>query len=224
MVTLISALATIMLVYGGYTIYAENKYDFEDEVTVDTILEYHEEMNDLFNKNLKAVVDILKDPKGTENPKLQSPCQMKDFQEPDGTIKCEKKCMDDPENVSTYCVSVQAMDRYMRYIAHLNELLGSLNFESMGWSELRLTPVTDLIYQSVLSRDAAIEADIEQSRRVMEGTLAAYNEFMTAYPIHIRYKAVIKNLIKYKNKMKDIRQQVVQFPSTFIDATSTKCE
>lgn len=222
-ITLLTAFITMMLVYGGYTIYAEKKYDFENAIDARVMTAYHDEMNKLFNGKLSSAVKILKNPEGVNSPLLKSPCTASEFKEKGGIDKCEKKCMDNPENASTYCVSVQAMDRYMRYIALLNSIQGSVNFESLGWTELRITPITETLYKEVLNRNTAIDTDIETSRRVMEATLAAYDEFLTAYPIHMRYKTIIGNLIKYKNKLRDIRTEVIKFPSTFIDTTSTKC-
>ena len=225
LVTLIIAMITTVAIYGGYTIYAADKYAFEDTTTSETMDLYREEMNTLFNDSLTQVVAILVKPEeGLQSPNLlQSPCVANDFAKDGGKETCENMCRDNPDNVSTYCVSVRAMDRYMKYIFHLGEIQGSVNFESIGLAEMRLTPLTDAVYRLTLARDSEIDAEIERSRRVLESTLTAYNEFMTAYPIHRQYQEVIKNLIKYKNKLKNIRDYVIQFPSTFIDTTSTKC-
>jgi len=223
LVTFVSAIITMMVVYSGYTIYAEKTYEFEDYVDEKVISTYHDEMNDLFNKKIATMVKILKNPEGVNNPNLKSPCVASDFQEEGGVQKCEQSCKNNPDNVSTYCVSVEAMDMYMKYVIHLNKIKQDIGFESILSAEMKLTPVTDLAYQLLLKREEAITKDIEISRRVLEATLTAYNEFMTAFPIHTRYQTVIKNLIKYKNKLKDIREQIKKFPSTFIDTTGTKC-
>jgi len=212
-----------MIVYGGYTIYAAKTYDFEEYMNENVISEYHDEMNDMFNKKIAAMVKILKNPEGVNDPNLESPCGAADFQEDGGVKKCEQICRNNSGNVSTYCVSVEAMDMYMKYIFHLNKIRKAIGFESVWSAEMKLTPVTDLAYQLLLKREEAIDKDIEISRRVLEATLTSYNEFMTAFPVHTRYQTVIKNLIKYKNKLKDVREQIQKFPSTFIDTTGTKC-
>ncbi|MFA6917883.1 MAG: hypothetical protein WC285_03560 [Candidatus Gracilibacteria bacterium] len=228
LVTLVTALITMMAVYSGYTIYAEGKYNFEDPINADTMRLYHEGMNDLFNTKLEKVVEILDEPegpgKGIDNDLLRSPCTAEDFKKVGGTLECEQKCLDNPDNVSTYCVSVEATDRHIRYITHLTKLQTSVNFDSIWAAELRVIPLTDVVYNGILARNSAIDEDISRSREVLEATLAAYNEFITAYPIHIQYKTIIRNLITYKNKLKDVRSEVVLFPSSFIDTTSTKCE
>ncbi|MDD3862178.1 MAG: hypothetical protein PHP74_04825, partial [Candidatus Gracilibacteria bacterium] len=106
---------------------------------------------------------------------------------------------------------------------HLGKIQSSIDIESLGLTSGLLAPTTNLIYTALSARDEKINQDIEESRRVLEATLSAYNEFMIAYPIHKQYQVVIKNLIKYKNKLKDVRDYIIQFPSTFIDVTSTKC-
>ena len=213
-----------MAIYSGYTIYAGETYDFQKVTTVDTMVRYHGAMNTLFNESLEKAVKTLDDPKkGLFNPNLQSPCVASDFQKIGGGAKCEDKCKKNADNVSTYCVSVRATNMYLAYIGHLGQLQGTVNFESLGWAELRIIPATDLLYQAILARDEKITKDIEESRRVLEATLGAYNEFMISYPIHKQYQVVIKNLIKYKNKLKDIRDSLIQFPSSFVDTTATKC-
>lgn len=214
-----------MTIYGGYTIYAEGKtYDFQKITTIDSMVRYHEAMNTLFNESLEKVVKILDDPeKGLLNPDLQSPCGSDDFQKDGGSKKCEELCEGSENNVSTYCVSVKATDMYLSYIGHLGQLQGTVNFESLGWTKMTVIPATDLVYQAILARDEKITKDIEESRRVLEATLGAYNEFMVSYPIHKQYQVIIKNLIKYKNKLKNIRRYIIEFPSTFIDTTATKC-
>ncbi|MDD3861690.1 MAG: hypothetical protein PHP74_02255, partial [Candidatus Gracilibacteria bacterium] len=183
--TLITALLTTMVIYGGYTIYAAGKYDFEKNKTLNTIALYHNEMNNLFNKSLAKVALILKDPeKGILNPSLQSPCVASDFQKPNGAGNCEKKCRDDAENVSTYCVSVRALDMYMAYMIHLGKIQSSIDIECLGLTSGLLAPTTNLIYTALSARDEKINQDIEDSRRLLEATLSAYNEFMIAYPIH----------------------------------------
>lgn len=222
-ITLITTIIATMTIYGSYTIYAGETYEFQKVNTINTMVLYHEAMNKLFNKSLEKAVKMLDDPKILSKDKnnLQSPCKASDF--PKEAKKCEKLCESNTDNVSTYCVSVRATDMYLAYIGHLGQLQGSVNFESLGWAELRVIPATDLLYQAILARDKKITKDIEESRRVLEATLGAYNEFIIAYPIHKQYQTVIKNLIKYKNKLKDIRKYLIQFPSTFVDTTSTKC-
>ncbi|MBI4231647.1 hypothetical protein HY605_00320 [Candidatus Peregrinibacteria bacterium] len=57
----------------------------------------------------------------------------------------------------------------------------------------------------------------------MKATVGAYNEYRLAYPMHKKYEEVIDNLIEYKDATEDIKQEVMQFPGKFIDATTSQC-
>ena len=233
LVTLVASFITMSVVYGGYTIYAAGEHEFEKTTDESAMELYHTEMNTLFNDKFAAAVTILKEKgvlnpngtnngKGVYNPKLKVPAAC-DFAAENGAQKCKQICKDDTSNISPYCVSIQSLDTYIRYTLHLQQIQGTIDFSNLGGGAMRMTPVTDLVYRQIQKRDDEINKDIEQSRRVLEVTLAAYNEFLTAYPIHTQYSLIIKDLIKYKNKLKDIRFLIDQFPSTFTNTTSTKC-
>jgi hypothetical protein len=226
LVSLITAFVTMTFVYSGYTIYAADQYKFEKVTNSKAIDFYHEEMNSFFNGKFAAAVKILNetgDDKGVNNPLLKSPCQASDFAAPGGAAVCKQACKNQTDNISPYCVSIQSMNIYLKYMMHLKSIQGTIDFGSLGGGAMRMTPVTDIVYQAIASRDAEIDKDIESSRRVLEATVATYNEFLTAYPIHKQYNLIINHLVKYKNKLKDLRYEMIQFPSTFIDTTSTKC-
>ena len=80
--------------------------------------------------------------------------------------------------------------------------------------------------QKALEISARLEAIVrekETAKRALDQTLAAYNELRTAWPMHKKYMKIYDSLIKYRDKMVEIRNQVEEFPSKFIDASTTKC-
>lgn len=80
--------------------------------------------------------------------------------------------------------------------------------------------------QQALTMSARLEAIAREktaAKRALDQTLAAYNELRTAWPMHQKYMRIYDSLIKYRDKMVEIRNQVEEFPSKFIDASTTKC-
>lgn len=202
-----SAFATMILVYGGYTIYAAANENFAFEspalgfLTVKNM--YHAEMNNYFNEKLEKLNEILEKDNFTEDKNFQAPAT-------------EAEC--DQENVSSYCVSMGATDRYVSYVRTLNGVKGYLP------SVPGLSPTAGYLLSADERRKADVDAEIQKAQEIMDAAISVYNEFRLAYPMHKEYRKVINNLIKYKLALREIHQEVVSFPSKFHDATSDQCE
>lgn len=206
--------------------YANDPYNFERiggknnaEPFTEAQRLYHNGMNDFFNKKLARVVELMKNPVGfvqvehlycvDRNGKDMSPDE------------CARGCFED--DVSTFCVSMQALDQYRAYLNTMYYIQTYWSADSQWWALMKLTLIAD-VQSYMADRDAKIADDISNSQLILESTLKAYNEFLSAYPVHKIYEDVIKNLIKYKNKLKQIRLEVEKYPATFVDTTSTKCQ
>lgn len=202
LVTFLTAILTIFVMYGGYSIYAINEPDFTDVTT-----NYHFEMNAFFNTKLEKLVEMIDEDEEFFNDV--------DFKVPSGANpdNYSEKCSED--NVSSYCVSMQALEIYLNYVNTLNGLKGTV---PKGASTL------DEAFNYVAYRDQEMDEEVEEARMVMEATIAAYDEFKMAYPMHKQYELIIRNLVKYKLELKKVRYQVARFPEKFIDATSSDCE
>lgn len=80
--------------------------------------------------------------------------------------------------------------------------------------------------QKALEISARLEAltrEKQDAKSALDETLSAYDELRTAWPMHKKYMAIYQSLLKFRDKMVEIRHQVEMFPSKFIDATTTKC-
>lgn len=172
---------------------------------------YHEEMNELFNNKLEILLNLLKEKDFEKYPAFQTPGNV--------TIDNYKElCAID--NVSTYCVSMQALDVYIGYIKVLDRVKSYVPFELPGGDN----GIISKVFKESGKRNTAIANEAENARKVMEATIGAYNEFRLAYPMHKKYEQIIKDLVKYKQKIKHIRSEVIEFPIKFVDATSTSCK
>lgn len=239
-VTFVSAILTVMLVYGGYTIYALGQYAFQGQPFLwSAKLIYQRQMNDFFNEKTTSFLAIYKaDPaKAFEDPRMKSP----ELEDPSDLKKAREKCMEDKKNLTVYCVSVQALDMYIAYRSTLENIRANIPPETLiqaqsiipipGGTPIVLpgvstvvTPTLTVAMEVLNIREQAIGKEIENARKELEAVVAVYDQFLFNWPIHVKLNETKKELITYKNKLKKIRQKIERFPGKFVDATSTKCE
>jgi len=208
--TLIFSILTLFVLYGGYTIFAADEYSFEAPGWgfYPVKNEYHDTMNDYFNDKIELFLET----------ELSSPDQIPP---PDG------KCYE--ENVSTYCVAMEAVDIFTAYMNTLDDVTSpilsinrdvSMQYPGMG------DPFATLgdTFSMAASIDNAIDAERVEAEKVMDMTIAAYNEFRLAYPMHKKYEDLISLLYKYRDMLEDVTKKTMDFPDEFIDATSKSCK
>lgn len=199
---------TACALLSGYAFVSAEEFSFESPSLGFYAVKilYHEQMNDYFNKKIGAFVDT----------ELDDPAQ---FPPTDGGICTE-------ENVSTYCVSMGALDRYVAYMKTLNGVSSTVLSLS---KDIPMTPgaPTNLltsILSAATSTDDLIKKERNDSLSTMEATINAYNEFRMAYPMHLKYKEIISDLYKYRDLLSDFRSKVSSFPAEFSSVTSDSCK
>jgi len=200
-------IAAIVVVtgYSGYVIYADTINEYIDGFadngdSFETVRRnYHNTMNDYFNEKVDLFLKLIKTKNYVNSPDFKS----------DG--ECSET------NVSSYCVSMGALDLYMSYVKTLLEVKSKL-------PKLDNSSKLESIFSDVSLRDAKIEKEIEDAKVVMEEALKVYDEYKTAYPMHLEYEKIIKSLNKFKVAIKNVREEVDRFPGKFIDATSPTCK
>ena len=85
LISFLTAITTIVVIYGGYSTFAEEPYSFEsDEIKMfgDACIYYHSDMSDYFNEKFKAAYDLMKNKKDffeSENRKLLEPPSEEDI-------------------------------------------------------------------------------------------------------------------------------------------------
>jgi|GEM_PF-934296 len=246
-VTFLTAVLTVMMIYGGYTIYAATEYTFQKQKTVKVARAfYRKEMNDLFAKKLDAFLDLY-ETKGTSafsNSRMKPP----EIDDPpkSGSADCDKaadgvvdgnydkacvladKCRKATDNLSTFCVSVEALDIFIAYRGTLEAIRSNIYIPLSVQTGLAPTDVLTGGLASVnriyTNQQEAIATEIDNSRKELDAVVSLYDQFVFNWPIHVKLNETKKELITYKNKLKKIRQKLERFPGKFVDATSTKCE
>lgn len=247
---LISLIISFFVSYGSYTIFAgpvdytlskicpDNYEADKDNEAGDGLFEpieaslgftcakavYHRRMNTYFNDKLEKLVE---GKVSSLPPQVKAPEDLEKF-----TVdKFREVCGKEGENVSTYCVSMGALELYSNYLVTLQNIQKDLpqpqeimdpQSDVNNTFLAKYTPISAVI-NSIANRYDEVTKEIELSQKVMEATIAAYEEFRTAYPMHQEYEKIIKDLVQYKNKLKSLRHDIMLFPGKFIDATSKSC-
>lgn len=136
-----------------------------------------------------------------------------------------KDCPADGRNFSTYCVAQDLLTNetygYIAYRRALDCRRGQLYDSSQKGEDTYADQGQAALMMS--ARLEAIAREKTAAKRALDQTLSAYNELRTAWPMHKKYIQIYDSLIKYRDKLVEIRNQVEEFPSKFIDASTTKC-
>lgn len=208
-ISLITLVLTMSVGLGSYTLYAANtapNYKFKDATTFSNAQSvYHSSMNQFFNDKLDAGFKLMeKDKKYYKN---------KDFIAPAEGEACSDS------NLSSYCVSIQALKIYSSYVDTLEAISGKLPLGELPEGATQIDAINQLNISS-----EHLNEEVENSKKVLMAAVSTYDEFRIAYPLHQYFDVIINSLNKYKIALKKIRDGLSTFPSKFIDATSAQCE
>ncbi|MBU1992477.1 MAG: hypothetical protein ABH856_01170 [Patescibacteria group bacterium] len=194
----IIALMLAMLTVFGVTP-VSGAFEVNDEMDVfELATAYHESVNELFNAKAKKLI--------TEDETANK------------ESLDEEECLKTDNNVSTFCVAVQAIDLYEQYKDELYKRWDPTQKDIENSESL-----TDALSNTSSKRDF-IKEQVAKSKVALDMTLSAYNELRWSFELHKQYKQVIKDLLKYRDKLADVRQYVEQYPARFADATTPYCQ
>lgn len=171
--------------------------------TEETITAYHTRMNELFNDKIDLLINNYDKAVDTV---------------PEISQECEEN------NVSTYCLSELAVKEFFSFreamIARKQEFEVPSKIEGEIKQDQLITDLANL----QTGKDELISTEIDVAYETMDSALKAYNELHRAYPLHKKYKEIIKELEKYRDMLTEIRHQIEFFPNKFIDASTTQCK
>lgn len=180
-----------------FALAASSPYENDKLSLYDVGLLYHTRMNDLFNSKLKLLNE---GEKGGGTGKT-----------PDGD-ECPEN------NYSTYCLAMTASKEYEQFKAALEKRRKIVDLGT--GTNLSLQEVTIQAFSKV----SEIDRELARSKKALDSALANYNELRIAYPMHLQYTELIKNLTEYNKKLTNLRKEVEKLPGKFIDATTAECK
>ena len=189
----------LMVIYGTVNLYAaatSSPYENDKLSLYEVTKLYHKRINDLFNAKIKLLTE---GEKGSGTGKT-----------PDGD-ECPEN------NYSTYCLAMTAAKEYEMLKAALEK---RKQIVELGEEE---RPTLEAVTMQAFAKINEIDLELARSRKALDTALETYNELRIAYPMHLQYQELIKNLTEYNKKLSDLRKQVEKFPGKFIDATTTEC-
>jgi hypothetical protein len=215
----------------GIEMSENSKYRVSELDTEEIMTMYHKHVNDTFNENVKKMITGLNQSAGATTP---DPNNIP----PD----IGEECTD--SNYSTFCVAKRLLSGeeygYLQYAKAL-ECKKHYVFDTekdekdytdyvsyvatFGDDPESKYPAQYQVQKTLQISDKLEEIDREiiASKQALDTTLATYDELKTAWLMHTQYMAIYKSLLKYRDKLVEIRHHVEEFPSKFIDVTTTAC-
>lgn len=221
LVSLLVASLTVVFLYGGYSIYAsdnDEEYNFKARGIpfVLRTFRYNMTMNRYFNDKMEKFHDLLEE-EGEDFFRHDNFLVPRDIDPVKDDLEIVlEKCGE--ENISTYCVSIGALAIYMDYVRFLESLLGTLEVPPGDFFTAKE------ILDFSMDRNEKIREEIENAQKVMQATVSVYNEYKLAYPMHKKYREIIRKLAEYRAAMRSINNQMAHFPVKFINVTSSQVE
>ncbi len=210
---------------------------YKDSLSLEGMISlYHETMNKKFNEYIARMIS------------QQSEAAKSSKVDPDGFPPKEGEVCTE-QNYSTFCIAQTLLTNksyghtvYRQALrCRKNSLVNGIQDKSTWdqWTEINAKPIDAVAgtdYESTVSaslltqravqastRLKVIDMELSASKETLDQTLSAYDALRTAWPMHQKYMAIYQSLLKYRDKMSEIRHQTDQFPSKFIDATTTQC-
>lgn len=77
---------------------------------------------------------------------------------------------------------------------------------------------------SYFNRTTNINQALDTAKKTLDQTLSAYDQLRMAWPMHQQYVQIYADLVKYRDKIVNIRHETDIFPQKFVDVTTTACE
>jgi hypothetical protein len=217
-----------------------NKYLEHRKNISSMVLDYHETLNKLFNERIKA----LNEEKDIEKLlKLVVP--------PVRNKKGVRECVgeDGKPNLSTFCLAESGMLQFFQLRAALEETRELLQTDAANKFE-RINAEAQKDIDAIEEREPLIEAtafgpnhyfkaailndvgialqrvevEIDVAEKTLDQSLAAYNEFQMALPLHRKNQEIIRALEDYRDQVAKVRDEITVFPDKFTNVSTTQCQ
>lgn len=214
-----SALITTLIIFGVYGAFASAKdytFDNPDLGFYGVKLQYHVDMNNYFNNKIKLFLKT-------------KPDDLKNYAIPANLDKNKDQCLKDEykNNVSTYCVAMGALNLYEIYSETLDQIAPKL-LESQSKTNVAVIGTVPGTLSSLFAEFDTTKSKVAEEKanamKVLDMTVSAYNEFRLAYPLHLKYELITKELYTYVDNLKKLRNSLSSFPAKFINSSSQSCK
>ena len=173
----------------------------------DAIVQYHTQVNDMVNE---FVYILLTEAEPNIKP-----------------VSDDSECEDG--NVSTYCLAVKINDELLGFEEYMVSRYGELAEAAEGEDEY--LSLEEMIEASA-SKETKIAEELTAAEDSLDLLLYTYNQIQIVYPVHKIFVgdggkdegSLLGALNNFNKSLRDVRDEVEVFPSTFNDATTVKCQ
>lgn len=188
---------------------------------------YHAQINCRFNLKIKRMRALGKTGKKED---LEALITLLD--PPPPIIEAEtgaqtgRKSCDGAENLSTYCLAMDATKEFSDFRDALTVVRRKIKTEVGSRSPTQTGGGMSQAQRNLVAENQKanrIDNEITIAQKALDEGLAAYNELQMALPLHMKYQALIEALEGYRDKISAIRKQVDLYPTTFLNVSTTKC-
>lgn len=170
--------------------YNPEKSDYKEKTFSEIRNKYHEDINKLFDDSTQKMIDAVEG----ENDLAQI-CT-----ETSITKKVKKA-------VSTYEISQMAFCRYARYKHILDAKSGDIvnqNINDPDIQALLKNPDDNLqtdYFEALQLYQDEMATELDIAKISLENALAVYDEMMLMYPLHMRFRCIISDLLKFREHL-----------------------
>lgn len=178
------------------------KYYTEYSATLDKEKEaYHAYLNLQFEKKVAAIATTIK--------------KAKDFDKE----KIDKILAN--ENLSTWSLARDLICSYEKYSKYVDYFAFTYSVDSDAVTQG--ANVSELL-EAANSTVSKWKKELKDSKKALDVALATYDQFTIAFPLHLKYREVISELILYRQQFSLLRSLISCLPSKFVNQSTTKCE
>jgi hypothetical protein len=140
---------------------------------------------------------------------------------------------EEQDNLSTYCVAMDATQEYFKLRQALNFLKTQMMtnvIQKMKTSDGQAPKEGAATFRQAIESADEYNADFSEmdneialARDVLDSALGAYNELQQALPLHFKYMDTITALEEYRDAIADVRREIDFYPMIFKDVTTNQC-
>ena len=162
---------------------------------------YHAYLNLKFETKIAAIATIISKSKDLDKKKIDQ-------------ILSDK-------NLSTWSLARDLVCSYEKYSKYVNHFAFTYSVDPEATS--RGVSVSELL---MAANDTVSEwkKELKDSKKALDVALATYDQFTIAFPLHLKYREVIAELILYRQQFSLLRSLISCLPSKFVNQSTTKCE
>ncbi|EKD63313.1 MAG: hypothetical protein ACD_51C00298G0003 [uncultured bacterium] len=185
-------------IISAYTAPSASKYSTSYYSSVyDAVVAYHSTLNDLMNDKIEILITADEE-----------------------DLLFDSETCDDEFNISTYCLAESMVKEYIEFKSGLEDhSLYAIDAEDSN-SEILLVDMS----AKAEARSRIISLEQENAIKILDMSLAAYNELQIALPMHNSYLDTLDVLKDYDSELIDLREDVAEWEADFIDVSTTDCK